>query len=168
MGFLNAASRLATVTLSVGVLSAGALAAQEVDLNKAKALETEAAQLMDANDPGSWSDAASLLREAAAARPEGDAQARQDLFQASRLAYYRGHQTRALYDLEDLADRALDEGDVLTAAQALADAAWIANEEGMGSKTLDLSKRARKLALSPLISDAQRAALQDRFEGTAG
>ncbi len=168
MGFLNATSRLAIVTLCVGGLSAGALAAQDVDLNRAMALESEAAQLMDANDPGSWSDAAKLLRQAAAARPEGDAQARRNLFQASRLAYYRGHETRALNELEDLADRALDEGDVLTAAQALADAAWIANEEGLGGKTLDLSKRAKKLALSPLISDAQRAALQDRFEGNVG
>ena len=71
-------------------------------------------------------------------------------------------------DLESLADRALSEGDVLTAAQALADAAWIANEEGMGGKTLTLSERARKLAMSPLISDEQREALEERFVGAAG
>lgn len=166
MSFLNAATRLATVTLSVGVLTAGSLAAQDVDLNKARSLETEAEQLLQ--DQDNWRKAAKLLREAAAYRPEGDAQARADLFQASRLAYYRGQETRALYELEDLADRALAEGDVLTAAQALADAAWIANEEGMGGKTIDLSKRAQKLAMSPLISEAQRSALQERFDGTAG
>lgn len=167
MGLKIAATRLATVTLAAGVLSAGSLAAQDVDLHKASALEAEAAQLLEFQDD--WSKAANLLREAAAYRPEGDAQARQDLFQASRLAYYRGHERRALNDLEDLAQRSLEEGDVLTAAQALADAAWIANEEGMGGKTIDLAARARKLALSPLITEAQRAALQDRFEGgTAG
>lgn len=166
MGKIRNATRLATAALGIAVLSAGSLAAQEVDIDKAKSLETEAAQLLALQDD--WNNAAKLLREAAAYRPEGDAQARQDLFQASRIAYYRGHQRRAVNDLEHLADRALEEGDVLTAAQALADAAWIAHEEGMGGKTLDLSQRAQKLALSPFISDTQRAALQERFTRAVG
>ena len=161
MGIVKTTARLATVTLGIGVLATGALAAQEVDLDKAEALEAKAAELLNVQDD--WNSAAKLLREAASHRPDGDAQARQDLYQASRIAYYRGQERRAVNDLEHLADRALEEGDVLTAAHALADAAWIAHEEGMGTKTLDLSERAQKLALSPLITETQRATLQERF-----
>lgn len=138
-----------------------AVQAQEVDLQRAEVLEAEAEALI-ANQ-AQWSDAAKMLKEAAHLRPEGDAQARKDLFKAARLAYYHGKEGRAVNDLAELADRALAEGDVLTAAQALADAAWIAHEEGMATRTVEYGERARRLALSPHLTQADRASLEQRF-----
>ena len=148
------------------VLGTADLDAQEVDTRRAAVLEAEADALLA--DQGGWKKAAELLQDAAELRPEGDAQARKDLFRAARLTYYRGAENRAVNQLEGLADRALAEGDVLTAAQALADAAWIANEAGMDGRTLEFSERVQKLALSPYLTDRDREQLTSRFHGFAG
>jgi len=150
------------------VLGGGELSAQTQDQEKTKRaeiLEAQATSLLNTQE--TWDESAQLLREAAALRPEGDAQARKDLFSAARLEYYRGKESRALRQLEGLAERSLQEGDVLTAALALADAAWIANEEGMIERTLTLSERVRKLALSPHLTDDDRESLNGRFAGNS-
>ncbi|MEZ4416536.1 MAG: hypothetical protein R3E10_12385 [Gemmatimonadota bacterium] len=143
----------------------GGLSAQDTSIGHAASLEAEAGSLID--QMKAWDDAADLLREAAALRPIGDPVAVQNLVQAAKLSFYTGDEREALNGMEAAGERALNEGDVLTAATAFADAAWIASDEGLGERALKLAARAQRLAFSPLIGNADRVRLRERFHGSA-
>jgi hypothetical protein len=138
-------------------------ASVEIDPARAAQLEAEAEELMA--DQADWKKAEKLLREAAALRPAGDALAVKDLLAAAKLMYYGGRERSAMRQLEDVGQRALTEGNVLTAAHAFADAAWIAKDNGHGTKALELADRAQRLANSPLIDESERQELLERFTG---
>ena len=141
---------------------AGPLSAQSTSIEQAAQLESRAQSLLTEMDE--WASAARLYQQAAELRPEGDPKAIEDLLQAAKLTYYTGNEGRAVRALEAAGDRALNEGDVMTAATAFADAAWIAKDEGMGEKALNLVSRAQRLTYSPLLDDSQRRQLQERFD----
>ena len=73
---------------------------------------------------------------------------------------------RAKRALEAAGQRALAIGDVIVAANAFADAAWVAESDGRNARALDLVSRARLLANSPLIPDDARDQLRNRWEET--
>ncbi len=160
MGRVTKISSAAVLGLAV-MASAQPITAQETSIERATQLEAKAQSLLA--DMEDWGDAGKLLREAAMARPDGDPQAIQDLRQAAKLAYYTGEEKQAMRQLEALGSRALNEGDVLTAATSFAEAAWIAAHEGEGAKALELSERAQKLSHSPLLAAADRRSIRDRF-----
>lgn len=155
----------AVAALAVSAAMAGGLSAQSFAASTTEdpaALEAKAEQYLP--DRGKWNQAAELYRQAAALRPAGDALAIADLKSAARLAFYRGKDRQAIRDLEKAGQRALDIGDVVAAANAFADAAWIAGKDGNGARAKALMERAQLLALSPLISPTDRAELESRFE----
>ena len=168
MGGTLPVSGLTAVGLALA-LSAGTLTAQApddtgTDLARAALLEAEAEDLLEGERSG-WKKAERLLREASALRPVGDRLAVEDLLAAAKLVYYVGDERRAIRELEAAGQRALDEGNVLTAAHAFADAAWIAKDEGHGTKAIELASRAQRLAHSPLIDTVEREELLGRFSG---
>jgi len=148
--------------------SGSSLSAQEpneVDTDEAVRLETKARDLLA--ETNKWDRAASLFRRAAEYREAGDPEAVRDLLQAARLSYYDGDRRPAVRDLENAGEPALNRGDVIVAANAFADAAWVAGNYGQGDRATALLNRARLLSNSPLIEDADRSHLQTRW-GVAG
>lgn len=130
-----------------------------------QALEAEAEGYM--TDMNKWTRAADLYRQAAALRGAGDVIAIADLKTAARLEFYRGHEGTAMRDLENAGERALAMGDVVAAANAFVDAAWIASAEGRGTKAREFADKAQLLALSPLISPSDREELEARLVTTS-
>lgn len=157
-------------TRGIGVLAlavalpTGSLQGQDTSLAHAARIEAEAESML--GHMKEWKNAAELLRQAAALRPEGDPAAVKNLLQAAKLTYYGGDEDGALREFERIGERALNEGDVLTAANVFADAAWIASDRNQPGKALELAARVERLAFSPLLNDAQRTQLRDRFHGS--
>lgn len=118
------------------------------------------------SDVTAWDRAAELFRRAAELRPEGDPAATQDLIYAARLAFYEGHQRQAIRDFEAAGQRAMAMGDVLVAANAFADGAWIAHHRGYGEWAHTLLGRAQLLANSPLIPEDAKVHLRARWDAT--
>ena len=161
-GWTRAAMAAFLVAASATTLSAQVTTS--VPAAEIEALETRAQEnLQELSD---WGHAASLLRRAAALRPSGDPVAVEDLLQAARLSFYRGDEGHAVRDFEAAGQRALAIGDVIVAANAFADAAWVAESDGRNARALDLVSRARLLANSPLIPDDARDQLRNRWEET--
>ena len=114
-----------------------------------------------------WDRAAALFRRAAELRPEGDATATENLLYAARLSFYEGDERQAVRDFEAAGQRALSMGDVLVAANAFADAAWVARNKGYSERALALLSRARLLSHSPLIAETERTHLRARWDVTS-
>jgi hypothetical protein len=124
-------------------------------------LETRAKSLF--SSPKRYDEAAKLLLRAAETRSVGDPMRVQDVILASRLTFYRGDETKARALMVRAAEEAAATGDVITAAHAYMDAAFIAREaketEGIG----DLVRKAEMLAHSPLIGQADREGILVRI-----
>lgn len=120
-------------------------------------------QARDASaDMETFGKASSLYREAA--ETLGDhPDAADHLVHAGRLAYYTGDRGRAIEDFRAAGEQALEWGDVLVAAQAFLDAAWVAAEEERGTEARELAQRAERLSSSPLIQRQERASLLSRI-----
>lgn len=146
---------------------AAPLAAQngEVSFDEIEKIEASAAKQLA--EDGNWNRAASLFRRAAELRPAGDEVAVKDLLRAGRLAFYQGQQRQSVRDFEAAGERALDRGDVIVAANAFADAAWVAEVDGDVVKANELLVRAQLLANSPLLGEHARDLLKTRW-GVAG
>ena len=160
-------SRPAMAALLVAA-SATTLSAQstaQVPADEINAIEMRATDNL--KDPGRWDRAASLLRRAADLRPAGDPQAVRNLIKAARISFYDGDETQALRDFEAAGQRAMAMGDVIVAANAFTDAAWVANGRGLGARAHDLLNRAQLLATSPLIPEAARDILKTRWATTS-
>lgn len=161
-------TRIAMATLLVAA-STTTLAAQttaQVPNEEIKAIEAKAHAHMRALDE--WDRAASLFRRAANLRSPGDPAAVKGLIRAAQLSFYRGDESRAMRDFEAAGQRALAIGDVLVAANAFADAAWVADTRGLGVRAHDLLNRAQLLSNSPLIPEDERDHLRARWEVTGG
>lgn len=161
--------RISSSLLSVLALgfSASMVSAQVVEypdkpsVAEAEQLESEAeAQL---SDMGGWGKAAKGFRKAALLRPQGDSKAIEDLMMAGKLSYYSGSVLRALRDLGHAGERALQEGYVVLAARAFADAAWVAHAGGERDQVQRFAERARLLIHSPTINPELRAELRTRL-----
>jgi hypothetical protein len=163
------------LTLAVGLTFAGNLTAQRQPATpvpgSARALaqadqllsEVEAKLQSPEATTRSWRQAAYKL-EASVKLRGGDApRAIEHLNLAVALAYGGGDRTHARRLLEDIARRAQDDGDLLTSADALTRAAWIAVEQQDQHAAHRLADKALRLARSPLLSGAQRQGIQRRF-----
>ncbi len=153
------------LAIALGAGGAEAQTTAEVSITEVEALEANAhAYLVDLSK---WERAARLFRRAADLRPEGDPAATEDLIYAARLSYYEGNERQAVRDFEAAGQRALAVGDVIVAANAFTDAAWIAQHRGYGERALALLSRAELLSRSPLIPEDERTHLRARW-GAAG
>ncbi len=132
-----------------------------IDTKRAAQLEIEADRL--AQDMKTFKKAAKRYLEAASLRPDGDAQAVQDVITAARLYFYRGSYEKSYRLMVDGAERASAMGDVVTAVHAFVDAAHIAIRLENGVQVLDNLERGRLLARSPLLRAADRAQLTARL-----
>jgi hypothetical protein len=70
-----------------------------------------------------WGDAAQLRRRSALLRPAHDSLGHRCLFEAAQLSYGRQDLSSSRSSMSDAADQALARGDLMTAANAYADAA---------------------------------------------
>ncbi len=164
----NAASTrvAAAAALLTAACAAGATAqtATRATTDEIATLEMDARDYL--SDLSKWDRAATLFRRAAELRPEGDPTATEDLMYAARLSFYEGKERQAIRDFEAAGQRALVMGDVLVAANAFADAAWIAQNRGYGARAHALLGRAQLLSNSPLIPEDAREHLRARWEVT--
>jgi hypothetical protein len=130
----------------------------------AEQLEARATSLFES--PKRYPEAARLLVRAADLRDMGDPQRIENLRQASRLYFFASSMKHSRIAAERAAREALAVGHVFEAADALLDAASLAQQVGDTRGGADLLHRAQLLALSPLLSIVDRAALQSRIEAT--
>lgn len=130
-------------------------------VSRAEAMEAEAATLSDQKDQ--WEHAAWLYRSAASLRPTGDVEAVEDLHMAGKLAWYVNDRKQAMEDLEGAAERAMEGGDVFTAANLLVDAAWVASRLGEHQEARRLAAQAETHAGAPVLSDEVRSQVIDRI-----
>ena len=152
--------RLSAAVLTTA-LAATAVSAQTPVEQEPAALEQEARGYLD--DMNRWGRAADLFRQAAHLRAASDPVAISDLKTAARLEFYHGSERQARRDLEHAGQRALAIGDVVGAANAFVDAAWVAGNDGQDNEARALIERAQLLALSPLISHEDRTDIQRRL-----
>jgi hypothetical protein len=136
----------------------------ETDVVRARELEARAWSLRDQmNRRG---QAGRLLREAAELRPADDPAKVSNLRDASRMSFHAGNFAQAATDAGEAAKAALRQGDVLQAAHAYLDAAWMAVEAGESGRALAFAEEAMILTASPLLDDEDREGIMGRV--TAG
>ena len=110
-----------------------------------------------------WRDAASLHRQSAALRAPEDSLGYRCLNTAANLSFASNDLASAQSDKIAAAAQALARGDVEKAAQAYADAAWLANERKKPDEVWTLARQSEVLASSPLLSATQRTGIMQRF-----
>jgi hypothetical protein len=115
--------------------------------------------------PERWNEAADLHRKAAEILPKNDAGQYFGYSRAALLYFYAGDLPAARRSMEDAAQVAEATGDLLTAANAFVDAAFIAVAEDYDGKRREFVGDARELVESPVISDEDRAEILARIEG---
>jgi hypothetical protein len=149
------------------LLPAGLHAHQEegTDPGRAQTLEARAQSLHD--EPGRWTEAARLYREAAELREDEDEGKLQSLRMAAWMAHYAGRDREALENAEAAGRLALRRGDLVEAGEALADAAHLARATGQPERAAALAEEVRLLAGSPLLAAEDRMALLDRIRTPA-
>jgi hypothetical protein len=119
-----------------------------------------------ANDAKRWRDAARLHRESATLRTPGDSLGYRCLMMAANLSFGANDLASAQNDMAAAAAQAMARGDVEKAAQAYADAAWLANERKRPDEVRTFAGQAEVLASSPLLSGPQRNGILRRFVHT--
>ena len=154
---------------TIVALSAGTLGTAELEAQAASAMndEARAAALVEKAEElskvrANFHEAASHYREAVDLY-DGRRPAVEPLRMAGRLAFYMGDESRAYRDFARAGEIALEWGDVVSAANAFLDAAWIARERDQGAQAVDMITRAEKLSHSPLIAASDRRGLQERI-----
>lgn len=125
-----------------------------VALSEADELHLEAAALYET--PERWAEAARLHEQAARKLAPNDARTFLAYDRAARLYFYAGEYTNARSNMERAANVAVATGDVVTAAHAYIDAAFITLWEGRSGKQDDLTRRAALLSESGLVEGAER------------
>ena len=155
---------MAALLVAVGATTLSAQSTAQVPTDEIAALETKAQGYL--KDYTNWNRAASLFRRTAELRPADDPAAVEDLIRAARLSFYKGDERRAMYDFEAAGQRALAIGDVLAAANAFTDAAWVAEARGRDGQAHELLSKAQLLSNSPLIPEDARLDLRSRWDVT--
>jgi hypothetical protein len=110
-----------------------------------------------------WGDAARLHRLSASLRPAHDSLGFRCLFVAAQLSYGRQDLSSARSSMSEAAAQALARGDLMNAASAYADAAWIAQAQHRSGDVQKLGSQAEVLAGSPLLQREQRESILRRF-----
>jgi hypothetical protein len=96
-------------------------------------------------------------------RAKGDPEAVEALVMAANLFNYAHQPISARRIMEDAADRALATGDVVVAAQAYTNAAFLAQKVGNVDEMKRLARKAILLSDSPLLMPEQRQDIRNRF-----
>ncbi len=133
-----------------------------VALSDADELHVQAMSLYEF--PERWGEAARLHEQAANKLLDNDARAFLAYDRAARLYFYSGEYGRARSAMEKAASIAAATGDVLTAAHAYVDAAFITLWEGYGGKQREFTRMAEEYAASDLLDDADRSAILNRLQ----
>lgn len=153
--------------MCVAPLSAQSFAmSDERRTNSAMELELEALKLH--GDRDQYARAASLYLEAAGLRAPSDPMVVHDYRMAARLFYYDDDGEGARTTMEAAGDAALRMGDVVEAAQAFLDAAWLAMHRNNVAEVERLAERAELLMSSPIVPEEQKAAVLNRIERRTG
>jgi len=154
------------------LVAANAAVAQERPTYELPAIEVEVLQTdlhQQAIDlyeiPERWGEAADLHREAAENLPANDAGQFYGYSRAALLYFYAGELAEARRSMEDAAEVAEATGDVLTAAHAYVDAAFIAIAEDYDGKQREFVADAREVAASELLTETERESILIRIEG---
>lgn len=166
-------TRHAGTALLAILLTAGAAEAQDREMFELPALEVTAFQdplhslAMELYEtPLRWEEAGELHERAAKALPKNDAAAFFGFQRAAVLYFHSGETARSRHAMERAADVAEATGDVLTAAHAWVDAAFLAVAEGYAGKKREYVATARELAASELLADGDREAILARVDGS--
>jgi hypothetical protein len=118
--------------------------------------------------PSRWKEAAELHKQAAKILPKNDAGQFFGFSRAALLYFYADEFGSARKSMEKAAKVAEATGDVLTAAHAYVDAAFIAVAEGFAGKKREFVREARELASSDLLTWEQSDGIESRIEGARG
>jgi hypothetical protein len=129
---------------------------------KAEKLDAQAL-VLEENDWSQLDKAASLREKAALLRTADDAAGTVSLYWAARDRYYSGNQKAARALMEQAGERALAMGDVVNAATAFTEAAYISADLKDGNRMRELAGKARLLASSPMLNESQRELLRTRL-----
>jgi hypothetical protein len=113
-------------------------------------------------------DAAQLHLAAARLRAPNDAKGVDCLALAAHMFNYANRPLDAKRTMERAAERALAIGDVLRGAQALVDAAFMADKQKNKVEVTRLGRKALLLAESPLLSSEERLTITKRINGNPG
>jgi hypothetical protein len=169
---MNTHSRrlLLTASAAIAVLSIPATARAQMlepiriteSRQKAEKLDAEAL-IVEQNDWSQLKKAARLRESAADLREADDPAGTVSLYWAARDRYYSGDPKNARTLMERAADRAMGIGDVLNAATAYTEAAYISADLGDAERTRTLSAKARLLSNSPTLTADQREQLRTRL-----
>jgi hypothetical protein len=130
--------------------------------SRAEALDKEAA-LYETSDWSKIRKAAFLREKAAGLREDGDTLKAASLYWAARDRYYSDDPTTARDLMVRSAEYALAVGDVVTAANAFTDAAYISADLRDVANTKYYATKARLLAGSPMLTDSKRNDLLSRL-----
>jgi hypothetical protein len=122
---------------------------------RAEQLDREA-EGYERTDMSKWRVAANLRREAAALRTADDPKGPLSLYWAARDRYYTNDVPGSRELMIQSAERALAIGDVVHAATAYTEAAYIASEIRDYLSAREYAAKAKLLAHSPMLTDAQR------------
>lgn len=161
-------SRTTVLTaLSALALAAPLSAAAQVDgpenFERAREIREMAFELsQNIDDVDEFGETAELYREAAELFGES-AEAAEAWALAGQFAYY-DRDDRSVEYFERAAEIATSYGDVVVAARAYLDGAWVANQHGQGGLAIEMADRGQRLAESPLLTDAERSELARRVE----
>jgi dTDP-4-amino-4,6-dideoxygalactose transaminase len=162
-------SRIRTLVIVAAVAAVAVpmgLQAQENNAPTASQLEARAQALY--TSPDQYTVAAQLFKRAAGLRAPGDPQGVESLAMAARLLTYSKQYERARSTMEAAAERALADGDVVSAAHCFADAAYIAGNYAHTNRAADLVERVVWLAATPGLSADQRQDVIQRLGPTIG
>ncbi|HEU4565003.1 MAG TPA: hypothetical protein VFS05_10160 [Gemmatimonadaceae bacterium] len=163
------ARTLATATALAALAAFGApdRAVAQVDTivitehaSKATKMEQQAEALR--SHPRRWYEAARLYVRAAGLRGGSDPRATKDLQQAAHLYFALNELDSASTAMRRAGDAAMARGDVVLAADAYLNAAWVAGRDGDAPAMHDFLDRARALASSPLLTSDQRRSILER------
>lgn len=147
-----------------GTAPSARVAPADPDLERARALEAEARGLSD--QMKRRARAARLYRQAADLRPAHDPKKVENLRHASRMNFYAGRTDAAIRDAHDASQVALRQGDLVEAAHAYLDAAWLAAREGQAERAEQWVEEARLLSTSPLLAQGQQEEIRTRMRDT--
>lgn len=150
-------------SMEMGVVSPALLPSPNTE--EAERLEARAEALKDRVDRRAR--AAQLYRQAADLRPADDPRRVTNLRHAARMNFYAGRVEAAIRDAHDASQAALRQGDLMEAAHAYLDAAWLAAGEGQVERAEGWVEEARILATSPLLAEAQQEEILSRMRGAA-
>ena len=163
---------LGGVVAVTALVAANTAVAQERPTYELPAIEVEVLQTdlhqqaMDLYEiPERWGEAADLHREAAENLPKNDAGQFFGYSRAALLYFYAGELPEARRSMEDAAEVAEATGDVLTAAHAYVDAAFIAIAEDYDGMEREFVADARSVAASEVLTESERESVLIRIEG---